>query len=218
MLQSVFFQKGKEPLRQVLCVGAHSDDIEIGCGGTVLKLMDAVPDLSIYWVVLSGSGDRRAEALASANAFLHSASHKTILVEDFKDTFFPYIGAEIKEYFRWLGKEVSPDLILTHYRQDLHQDHRLVSELTWNTFRNHLILEYEIPKYDGDIGNPNCFVHLSEEICNRKIDYLFEHFGSQSNKSWFCPELFRSTLRLRGMESNSPSKYAEAFYCRKMVF
>lgn len=217
MLQPIFSQQGKESLRQVLCVGAHSDDIEIGCGGTILKLMDAFPDLSVYWVVLSGSGDRRAEALASANAFLQFASHKTILVEDFKDTFFPYIGAEIKEYFRWLGKEVSPDLILTHYRQDLHQDHRLVSELTWNTFRNHLILEYEIPKYDGDIGNPNCFVHLSEEICNRKIDYLFEYFGSQANKSWFCPELFRSTLRLRGMESNSPSKYAEAFYCRKMV-
>lgn len=162
--------------------------------------------------------DRHQEAVLSANAFLQGVKHKTILVENFKDTFFPYMGVEIKEFFRWLGKEVSPDLVLTHYRQDLHQDHWLVSELTWNAFRNHLIWEYEIPKYDGDIGNPNCFVHLSEEICDRKIDYLFEHFATQASKGWFCRELFRSTLRLRGMESNSPSKYAKAFYCRKMVF
>lgn len=217
MLKLSFASQGQETLRQVLCLGAHSDDIEIGCGGTILRLTEEFPDLHVYWVVLSANGERREEALASANAFLQSVKQKTILMENFRDTFFPYIGAEIKEFFRWLGKEVSPDLILTHYRQDLHQDHRLVSDLTWNAFRNHFILEYEIPKYDGDIGNPNCFVHLSESICNQKIDFLFDNFPSQKDKSWFCRDVFLSLLRLRGVESNSPSKYAEAFYCRKMV-
>jgi len=217
MLKLGFSKNEQQPLRQVLCLGAHSDDIEIGCGGTILTLTEAFPDLIVYWVVLSSAGDRRKEALASANEFLKTVKQKTILIENFEDTLFPYIGAEIKSFFKRLGKECSPDLVLTHYRQDLHQDHRLVSDLTWNTFRNHLILEYEIPKYDGDIGNPNFFVPLSDSIRDQKIAYLMKYFSTQSNKHWFTEETFSSILRLRGIESNSPSQYAEAFYCRKVV-
>ncbi len=204
-------------LRQVLCLGAHSDDIEIGCGGTILKLIEAFPDLEFYWVVFGATGERRAEALASANTFLKGAKQKTIEVKEFRDGFFPYMGMELKESFEQLKKEVSPDLILTHYRHDLHQDHQLIAHLTWNTFRNHLILEYEIPKYDGDLGSPNIFIHLSESNRQRKITYLMEHFATQSNKHWFTEETFSSILRLRGIESNAPDKYAEAFYCRKAI-
>jgi len=217
MLKLGFSKDEQQSLRQVLCLGAHSDDIEIGCGGTILALTEAFPDLSVSWVVLSSAGDRREEALASANEFLKTVKQKTILIESFEDTLFPYIGAEIKGFFRRLGQEISPDLVLTHYRQDLHQDHRLVSDLTWNTFRNHLILEYEIPKYDGDIGNPNFFVPLRDSIRERKIAYLMKYFSTQSNKHWFTEETFTAILRLRGIESNSPSQYAEAFYCRKAV-
>ena len=205
-------------LRRVLCLGAHSDDIEIGCGGTILKLIETYPDISIDWVVFGAIGQRKDEALKSANDFLADVREKNIYVRGFKDGFFPYLGGEIKEYFEQIKAEISPDLILTHYRHDRHQDHRLISDLTWNTFRNHLILEYEIPKYDGDLGNPNVFVHLSASICQRKIQHLIEHFATQNNKHWFEPETFSSMLRIRGIESNSPSKYAEAFYGRKLVF
>jgi LmbE family N-acetylglucosaminyl deacetylase len=218
MLKLTFNHQSQDSLGQVLCLGAHSDDIEIGCGGTILKLIETFPDLSFHWVVFGAAGARREEALASANTFLKSASGpKSIVVKGFRDSFFPYIGAEIKESFEQLRKEVSPDLILTHYRHDLHQDHRVISDLTWNTFRNHLILEYEIPKYDGDMGVPNVFVHLNESICQRKVNYLMEHFATQSNKHWFSNDTFLSILRLRGIESNAPDKYAEAFYCRKAV-
>lgn len=209
---------GNSP-KQVLCLGAHSDDIEIGCGGTILKLIETYPDLSLCWVVFGASGEeRKEEAWLSACKFLEQVKQKNILIKEFKDGFFPYVGSEIKEFFEQLKREVSPDLVLTHYRQDLHQDHRLVSDLTWNTFRNHLILEYEIPKYDGDLGNPNFFVHLSESLCQKKIENILKGFRSQSNKQWFTQETFSSILRLRGIESNSPEKYAEAFYCRKIIF
>jgi LmbE family N-acetylglucosaminyl deacetylase len=218
MLKLTFNHQSQDSLRQVLCLGAHSDDIEIGCGGTILKLIETFPDLSFYWVVFGAAGARQEEALASANTFLKSAGGtKSVVVKGFRDSFFPYIGAEIKESFEQLRKEVSPDLILTHYRYDLHQDHRVISDLTWNSFRNHLILEYEIPKYDGDMGIPNIFVHLNESICQRKVNYLIENFATQSNKHWFSSDTFLSILRLRGIESNAPDKYAEAFYCRKSV-
>ncbi|NJR64298.1 MAG: PIG-L family deacetylase [Leptolyngbyaceae cyanobacterium CRU_2_3] len=217
MLQLTFNDQGQNSLHQVLCLGAHSDDIEIGCGGTILKLIAMFPDLSFHWVVFGAAGKRQEEAFASANTFLRDAKCKNILVKGFKDGFFPYIGAEIKEFFEELKSEISPGLILTHYRQDLHQDHQVISNLTWNTFRNHMILEYEIPKYDGDLGNPNLFVHLDEPICQRKIAYLMEHFATQANKHWFTEETFSSILRLRGVESNAPHKYAEAFYCRKAI-
>jgi len=202
---------------RVLCLGAHSDDIEIGCGGTILKLLACYPQASVDWIVFSASAERTREAIASAETFLASAAEKRIVVKDFQDGFFPYVGADIKRYFEQLKQEVQPDLIFTHYRSDLHQDHRLLSELTWNTFRDHLILEYEIPKYDGDMGSPNFFVHLDTAVCHKKVNTLLTHFQTQTNKHWFSEETFRAILRLRGIESHAPDHYAEAFYCRKMV-
>jgi LmbE family N-acetylglucosaminyl deacetylase len=202
----------------ILCLGAHCDDIEIGCGGTILKLIESYEKVNLWWVVFSSTEQRIKEAQRSAELFLKEVANKTILIQDFRDGFLPFHGIEVKECFEQLKQAFSPDLILTHCRHDLHQDHRLIAELTWNTFRNHLILEYEIPKYDGDLGNPNFFSHLEESICRRKIQYLFEAFESQREKHWFTDDTFRSLLRLRGLESNAPSKYAEAFYCRKGVF
>jgi len=205
-----------EPLR-LLCLGAHCDDIEIGCGGTILKLATAGRKIEVYWIVFSSDGGRRQEALKSADAFLSDVITKKVTVLGLRDGFFPYIGSGLKECFEELKDEFSPDLILTHYRQDLHQDHRLVSELTWNTFRNHLILEYEIPKYDGDFGSPNVFVSLDESTCRRKIDAILDVFQSQNEKHWFSRDLFVAILRLRGMEAHACSGYAEGFYCRKAV-
>lgn len=201
----------------VLAFGSHADDIEIGCGGTLLRLMELYPGLEVSWVVLSASGRREQEARRSAEAFLENVPTKRIVLQRFRDGFFPYSGGEVKDFFERLKHEVSPDIIFTHQRMDLHQDHRLVSELTWNTFRDHLILEYEIPKYDGDLGSPNLFVHLTEAICRQKVDAILAHFASQNDRNWFTKDLFLSSLRLRGMESNAPSRRAEAFYCRKIV-
>jgi LmbE family N-acetylglucosaminyl deacetylase len=200
-----------------LCLGAHSDDIEIGCGGTILRLLEENPAVHVHWVIFGASGPRKLEAVESANLFLANARSKEIVTKEFRDGYFPYMGADIKDFFEQLKREHSPDLILTHYREDLHQDHRLVSELTWNTFRDHLILEYEIPKYDGDIGSPNFFVHLDAALCKRKVDYILQSFISQRSKSWFSEDTFYAMLRLRGLESNAPEKHAEAFYCRKIV-
>jgi LmbE family N-acetylglucosaminyl deacetylase len=218
MFQLTFDSKTQGSIRQVLCLGAHSDDIEIGCGGTLLKLINLYPDLNICWVVLGASAQREQEAFESAHSLLATLNSKNVIVKGFRDGFFPYVGLEIKEYFEVLKREVSPDLVLTHFRHDRHQDHRLVSDLTWNTFRNHLIWEYEIPKYDGDLGIPNIFVHLDEGICKRKVSHLMEYFSTQSGKGWFTEDTFWAMMRLRGVESNAPDKYAEAFYCRKLVF
>jgi len=206
----------REPLR-LLCLGAHCDDIEIGCGGTILKLAATGRRLEVHWVVFSSDEKRKQEALRSAEAFLRDVTTKKVTILGLRDGFFPYIGADLKELFEQLKAESSPDLILTHYRHDLHQDHRLVSELTWNTFRNHLILEYEIPKYDGDFGAPNLFVPLDESISRRKIDAILDAYQSQTEKHWFSRDLFSAILRLRGMEANACSGYAEGFYCRKAV-
>jgi LmbE family N-acetylglucosaminyl deacetylase len=168
-------------------------------------------------VVLSADEKRRKEAEASAAAFLAGAARRNVVVKKFRDGFFPYIGGEIKEYFEELKRTVDPDLIFTHCRQDLHQDHRLVSELTWNTFRDHLILEYEIAKYDGDLGAPNVFVHLDEAVCAAKTRNILKHFRTQAGNSWFAEDTFRAIMRLRGIESNAPSGYAEGFYGRKLV-
>jgi LmbE family N-acetylglucosaminyl deacetylase len=202
---------------RILLLGAHCDDIEIGCGGTLLKLLGSVANPEVHWIVFSSDETRKREAVASANAFLKKIHSRNIQIESFKNSYFPYIGADIKEYFERLKREVSPDIIFTHYRNDLHQDHRIISELTWNTFRDHWILEYEIPKFDGDMGTPNFFVHLDASQCREKVSYLMKYFGSQLEKRWFTRDLFYSTLRIRGMESNSPSKYAEGFYSRKSV-
>ena len=206
----------RHPLR-VLCVGAHCDDIEIGCGGTILNLAAAKTDMEIRWIVFSSNEERKKEALKSADAFLGSTVNKQVVVHTFRDGFLPYVGGEIKDRFEELKTDFLPDLILTHYSRDLHQDHRLISELTWNTFRNHLILEYEIPKYDGDFGSPNVFAPLNEVICRRKSETIIGAFQTQREKSWFSRDLFLSVLRLRGMEANASSGYAEGFYCRKAV-
>jgi len=205
------------PVTKILCLGAHGDDIEIGCGGTILRWLAEYPSAEIYWIVMAASGERRAEAVQSANLFLANARRKEIVVNEFRDGYLPYSGAEIKDFFEDLKRKYLPDVILTHYREDLHQDHRLVSELTWNTFRNHLILEYEIVKYDGDLGAPNLFVHLNESIARKKIQIILECFKSQNDKNWFTEDVFSSVLRLRGVESNAPDKYAEAYYCRKIA-
>lgn len=203
--------------RRILCLGSHSDDIEIGCGGTLLKLLAVRPAAEVRWVVFSADGERVREAQQSAALFLRGVKKSKIVVQDFRNGFFPYLGLYIKEFFETLKLEFSPDIIFTHYRHDLHQDHRTICELTWNTFRNHLILEYEIPKYDGDLGVPNCFVSLSEGQCRKKIAYILRSFRSQAGKHWFTEDAFRALLRLRGLESASSTRFAEAFYCRKMV-
>ena len=201
----------------VLCLGAHSDDIEIGCGGTILRLAEQYPDTVFYWVVFSAIGVREAEARRAASLFVGAAALNGPELKTFPDGFLPYRGAELKATFEELKQAVHPDLILTPYSKDAHQDHRVVSELTWNTFRDHLILEYEIPKYDGDLGRPGVFVPLEDETCRKKVRHLMDAFQSQRTKRWFEESTFLSLLRLRGMECNASSGYAEAFYCRKIV-
>lgn len=201
----------------ILAIGSHPDDIEIGCGGTILHLIDSLPRVEVSWVVLSARGERADEVRHSADAFLEKAERRRVIVCDFRDGFFPYNGGQIKDFFEDLKPKISPDLVFTHFRNDLHQDHRVASELTWNTFRSHLVLEYEVPKYDGDFGSPNVFFHLSESVADRKVGNLLTFFQSQRERQWFTEDLFRAVLRLRGMESNSPSRNAEAFYGRKVV-
>jgi LmbE family N-acetylglucosaminyl deacetylase len=205
----------KDPI-VILCLGAHSDDIEIGCGGTLLHLQTICPQLQFHWVVLSATGCRRQEAAQAAELFA-GHSKKQVELKEFRDGFFPYIGADIKKLFEELKTQMNPDLIFTHWHGDAHQDHRLISELTWNTFRNHLILEYEIPKYDGDLGRPNVFVPLEPHQYEKKVGYLLDAFESQRGKPWFARETFLGLMRLRGMECNSPSGYAEGFHARKIV-
>ena len=202
-------------LSKVLCLGAHSDDIEIGCGGTLLQLVRSRPDVEVRWVVFSAEGARSREAKASAREFLAGTTRAKILTRSFRNAFFPFQGAAIKEHFEELKAEFEPDLVFTHYRDDRHQDHRTLSDLTWNTFRNHLILEYEIPKYDGDLGTPNIFVPLDTEVCQEKVRLLAKHFRTQSNKHWFTEDLFLGLMRLRGVECGA--RYAEGFFGRKVV-
>ncbi len=215
MLKFRFFENNQE--QRILCLGAHPDDVEIGCGGTILKLLEEAPKAQVFWIVFSGNQERSKEAYQSADFFLRKTGDKKIIVQQFKESYFPFIGSQIKDYFEEL-KAFSPNVIFTHFKNDAHQDHRLISDLTWNTFRNHLILEYEIPKYDGDLSIPNLYVHIDESLVQKKIEAIFDFFKTQKEKQWFTEESFRAILRLRGIESNSPSKYAEAFHCRKIVF
>lgn len=200
----------------ILCLGAHSDDIEIGCGGTLLQLKSRFPKVTFHWVVFSACGVRAKEAAKSANLFTAGCENAVIL-KDYRDGFLPYGGAAVKDFFEELKQQVNPDLVFTHWGGDAHQDHRLVSELTWNTFRDHLVLEYEIPKFDGDLGRPAVFVPLAGELCRQKTEYLLETFESQRSKRWFEREIFLGLMRVRGMECNSPSGYAEAFHARKLA-
>jgi LmbE family N-acetylglucosaminyl deacetylase len=204
------------PLR-VLCIGAHSDDIEIGAGGAILRLLSERPGSTVLWVVLSATPEREHEARASAADFVASAGKSTVVVKGFRESYFPYVAAEVKDFFEEMKKMMTPDVILCHRREDMHQDHRLVAELAWNTYRNHLILEYEIPKYEGDLGTPNVFVPLPAALAERKVDLLMKHFASQAGRAWFRRETFRGIMAVRGVECNAPEGNAEAFYARKLV-
>ena len=206
---------GNEGRLKILCLGAHADDVEIGTGGTILSLIEAGVAVEVLWVVLSASNLRASEATASAADFLAGATTSRIEIASFKDGFFPYQGHEIKNWFENLKNLMDPDVIFTHRREDAHQDHREVCRLTWNTFRDHLILEYEIPKWDGDFGQPNVYMPLSAEVMARKVSLLLQHFGTQRSKDWFDGETFRGIARLRGMECRAPDNYAEGFVLRK---
>lgn len=205
----------KEPLK-VLCLGAHSDDIEIGCGGLILSLIKSGRPIDATWVVFSAPAEREQEARRGAFLFLKGAARTNVVVKQFRDGHFPYQGAAVKGVFETL-KSATPDLILTHYRNDRHQDHRVLSDLAWNTFRDHLVLEYEIPKFDGDLGQPNCFVPLDRATAARKAKFLGQAFGTQRDKHWFSDETFMGLMRLRGMECRARGGYAEAFYGRKVI-
>lgn len=202
------------PLK-ILCLGAHCDDIEIGAGGTLLKLFDEYEIGEVTWVVFTSNETREKEATKSANFFLEGVVNKNIKIKSFRDGFLPFQGIEIKEYFEELKKTVFPDIIFTHYRDDRHQDHRIISDLTWNTWRNQLILEYEIPKYDGDSGIPNLYVKLEEAHIMKRNKILLETFTSQQSKHWFDDAAFTALPRIRGMES--ATLFAEAFYARKLI-
>jgi LmbE family N-acetylglucosaminyl deacetylase len=212
---SLNLRDGRAP--RLLFIGAHCDDIEIGCGGTVLELTRRYPSAEIHWVVLSSEGSRKQEALRAARAMLRGVRGPVVSIEAFRGAYFPSEASGIKDYFEALKKRVSPDVVFTHCREELHQDHRVVGELTWNTFRDHLILEYEIPKYDGGLGSPSVFVPLSASVVRRKVDLLMRVFETEHGKRWFTPETFKALMRLRGVECNAPSGYAEAFYSRKLV-
>lgn len=205
-----------QPLK-ILCLGAHCDDIEIGCGGTLLYLIRKHPGCEVYWLTFSSTEERAREGQRSAEQFLRGAAQHQVVIKSFKDGYFPCLGGEIKDCFEQLKGDFSPDLILSHSREDLHQDHRLVAELTWNTFRDHLILEYEIAKFDADLRNPNVYIPLDRSICRQKVELLKASYPSQQNRSWFDDETFWALLRLRGLECNAPSRYAEGFYGRKVV-
>jgi LmbE family N-acetylglucosaminyl deacetylase len=200
-----------------LFLGAHCDDIEIGCGGTVLELLARYPKAAVDWIVLSSGKARAAEARRAAKLFLAGASKPRVTIKDFRNGFFPSEIAAIKEYFEEIKRSITPDVIFTHHRDDLHQDHRIVGELTWNTFRDHLILEYEIPKYDGGLGSPNFFVPLTRPAADRKIKILLKTFESQRSKGWFSADAFNALLRLRGIECNAADGIAEAYYARKIA-
>jgi LmbE family N-acetylglucosaminyl deacetylase len=202
---------------RILCLGAHSDDIEIGAGATILGLIASGAKVEAHWVVLSATGTRADEADASARAFLAGAEGATIELADFRDGFFPWEGARIKDWFEALRRRVEPDLIFTHHSDDAHQDHRLVAELTGNTFRDHMTLAYEIPKWDGDLGRPSVYAPASAAVMARKIELLGTNFATQLSKDWFDADTFRGLARLRGMECRAPERFAEAFHVRKLV-
>ena len=204
------------PVERILCLGAHCDDIEIGCGGTILKLLESTSGVHVDWIVFSSSDVREAEARAGAAKFLAGAGSANVVVESFRERYFPYVP-EIKEYFDGLGATLRPDVVFTHFRDDLHQDHVLLANLALNTFRDNLILEYEIPKWDGDLGRPAVFVPLGEEQVHAKVEAIWDAYESQRDKHWFTKETFLALLRVRGIECKAPSGYAEAFHCRKLV-
>jgi LmbE family N-acetylglucosaminyl deacetylase len=205
-------------LNHILCLGAHCDDIEIGCGGAMLRLLGEHPQAQVRWIVFGGAdAARAAEATAAAQAVMGTGLHRQITILPFRDSHFPSQRQAIKDEFEEIKKAFSPDLIFTHCAQDAHQDHRLICEFTWNTFRDHCVLEYEIPKYDGDLWRANTYIPLDDATARKKIQVLMDHFPSQTKRVWFTPDTFRATLRLRGIECNAPGGWAEGFRARKMV-
>ncbi len=207
-----------DQIKSILCIGAHADDIEIGCGGTLLTLLSRRDDIDVHWVVLSGNETRAAEAKRCAARFLEGTKQKTIEVHGFPDAAFAYADPlAVKDCFRGLAATCKPDLIFTHRREDLHQDHSFVADLTWQHFRSHMILEYEIPKYEGDLGQPTVFFPLSNELADRKLETIVSEFKSQHEKPWFSAQTLRSLLQIRGVECQSPTGLAEAFHCRKCI-
>jgi LmbE family N-acetylglucosaminyl deacetylase len=213
----VIFGFDFETVHRLLCLGAHADDIEIGVGGTLLKLIQQVPDLEICWVVFSASGERAEEARGSAEDFLDGVARKEVRIGSFRESYFPSEWPSIKGWFEEIKAGFNPDVVFTHFRDDRHQDHRVLSDLAWNTFRNHLILEYEILKYDGDLGSPNVFVPISANLSARKVELLLKRFRTQSSKHWFTRATFEAMHRIRGVECASDTGLAEAFYGRKLV-
>jgi LmbE family N-acetylglucosaminyl deacetylase len=201
----------------ILCLGAHSDDVEIGCGGSLLRLLSEHPGSTVHWEVFSATAEREREAIASGDAFLADAAAGTVVVNGFTENRFPEEWGTVKDHIATLPRIIDPDIVFTHRRDDAHQDHRTIGELTWQTFRDHLVVEYEIPKFEGDLGQPNLFVPLTAATAERKIELICEHFASQRNKTWFRPEVFRGLMHLRGAECNSEEGPAEAFHARKMV-
>jgi LmbE family N-acetylglucosaminyl deacetylase len=208
---------GLERPLSILCLGAHSDDLEIGCGATMLRLLRERPGATVHWVVFSANDEREREARASAADFLACAAEYEVTVYRFRESYFPFVGEVVKDSFEELKARVSPDIVFTHRRDDQHQDHRVIAELTWNTFRNHLVLEYEIPKYEGDLGQPNLYVPIDSDTANRKVELLEDHFGTQRSKSWFRRETFYGLMALRSVECSSPTGWAEGFHLRKAV-
>lgn len=206
-------------LRSILCIGCHADDIEIGCGGTLLRLLREQPSVTVHWLVLGATGERAEEAKRSAEAFLSGidASRRDVAVHGFRDTLFPADYEAIKAVVQQLSRTIRPDVVFTHRKEDAHQDHRVAAELTWNAFRDHLVLEYEIPKYDGDLGQPNVYVPLDEATARRKIALTVQAFPTQHDKPWFRAKTFEALMRVRAVECKAPAGFAEAFHCRKMV-
>jgi len=205
------------PLR-LLCIGAHSDDLEIGCGGTIATWLETWSSVEVTWVVLTAVGDRAGEARRSARALLRRAASVRLELGQFRDSFLPAQYAEVKQHFELLKQQVNPDVILTHCLGDRHQDHRVAAELTWNTWRDHLIYEYEIPKYEADLAQPNVYVPLTVRAAKRKTAHLEKYFSSQRSRAWFRAENFEALMRLRGLECRASSGFAEAFHGRKLVF
>lgn len=216
-MQRLTFEDRGNRAFNVLCLGAHCDDIEIGCGGLILRLVREIPQLCVRWVVFCSTEERKQEAEHCAGLFLGTTGEREVIIKGYRDGFLPYTAAAVKEFFEELKRGKSPDLVLTHYGDDAHQDHRLVSELTWNTWRDHFILEYEVPKYDGDLGRPNVFAPLSRTDCSSKSRFLSESYATQSSKHWFSEETFVALARVRGLECRAPEGLAEAFYARKVV-
>jgi len=201
----------------ILFLGAHCDDVEIGCGATLLRLIEDYPDADFQWVIFSSDEKRAAETRRAAGMLMGGAARTKVTIKTFRNAFFPYIGVELKEFFEEIKRSVSPDVVFTHHRMDRHQDHRTLSDLTWNTFRSHLIVEYEIPKYDGDLGQPNLYVPVTKAMMEKKIETLMACYATQANHQWFTPDTFSGLMRIRGIECDSPTGYAEAFHARKMI-